>query len=378
MKEKELVTLRKKALANGGESLFLDYTIDGIRYKEYLKMYLVPEKTKLDKLQNIETLKTAQGMKASKIVELQNGIGGFKKRAKDILLEDYLREEQQAYELAGKIEYSKTIGKLLSWAKLYGKRKSLRDIDREYLLGFFRYLETEKNIKQKKEKKGRKRSIAGLSEGTVNMYSQVLSTMFNNAVRKHYIEHNPIKELDLSERPKRPESEREFLTLDEVRKLQETQCGNEEVKRAFLFGCFTGLRLSDVEKLSASEIRQTVDGYEVGTRQQKTRSLIYVPLSENALSILPAELPEGPVFKLPSRPEINRYIAAWVKKAGIKKKITFHCSRHTYATLLLTYGADIYTVSKLLGHTDVATTQIYAKVIDEKKVKAVNMIPKIV
>ncbi len=211
--------------------------------------------------------------------------------------------------------------------------------------------------------------------GTVNTYSQTLSTLFNNAVRKKYIDRNPIWDLELSERPTRPESEREFLTLEEVQKLTATKCGNEQVKKAFLFACFTGLRLSDIEGLTGKTIRSTTEGLEVEMRQQKTQRMVYVPLSANATSFLPEPIPAGPVFHLPSRNEVNGNIRRWVKKAEISKHITFHCSRHTYATLLLTYGADIYTVSKLMGHTNVATTQVYAKVIDKKRQEAVNLIP---
>lgn len=378
MKEKELVTLREKPLRNGGTSLYLDYSIDGVRYKQYLKMYIVPERTKIDRLQNIETRKTAGAMKAKKIVELQNGMGGFKKRPKDMCLVDFLQAEQSAYYESGKVEYAKTIGKMLSWLRIYNKRVALRNVDRDYLLAFFRFLQTEHtNLKEKKTEKktGRPRTKTGLSMGTINTYSQTLSTLFNNAVRKRYIERNPIWDLELSERPTRPESEREFLTLEEVQKLSATRCGNEQVKRAFLFSCFTGLRLSDIEALTGQMIRSTTEGLEVEMRQQKTQRMVFVPLSSNAASFLPDEIPSGFIFHLPSRNEVNANIRRWIKKAKIDKHITFHCSRHTYATLLLTYGADIYTVSKLMGHQNVATTQVYAKVIDKKRQEAVNLIP---
>lgn len=378
MKEKELVTLREKPMTNGGVSLYLDYSIDGVRYKEYLKMYIVPERTKLDRLQNTETRKTAQALKAKKIVELQNGIGGFKKRPKDITLTDFIEKELADYKEAGKVEYAKTIAKMLSWLKIYNKRVALRDVNREYLLSFFRFLQNDHpNLKEKKDEKktGRPRTKTGLSIGTVSTYSLTLSTLFNNAVRKKYIDRNPIWDIDLSERPKRPESQREFLTMDEVQKLSKAECGNEQVKKAFLFACFTGLRLSDIEALNGDSIRSAAKGLEVGLRQQKTQRIVFVPLSANAASFLPEKIPEGQIFQLPTRGEINSDIERWVKRAGITKHITFHCSRHTYATLLLTYGADIYTVSKLLGHTNVETTQIYAKIIDKKKVDAVNLIP---
>jgi site-specific recombinase XerD len=88
-------------------------------------------------------------------------------------------------------------------------------------------------------------------------------------------------------------------------------------------------------------------------------------------------MPSKKVFGLRSRSQTRISIKAWVKKAGIDKAISFHTARHTFATLSLSSGADLYTVSKLLGHRNLATTQIYAKIIDTKKSEAVAMLPKI-
>ena len=105
--------------------------------------------------------------------------------------------------------------------------------------------------------------------------------------------------------------------------------------------------------------------------------MVGIPLSENALQWMPKK-GKGKVFKdLAATCSVDRHLKEWVKEAGITKNITFHCARHTNATLMLTYGADLYTVSHLLGHTSIKTTQIYAKIVDENKLKAVNLIPKI-
>jgi len=148
------------------------------------------------------------------------------------------------------------------------------------------------------------------------------------------------------------------------------------VKRAFLFSCFTGLRLSDIEALTWDRIRDSGKGMQVESTQIKTGKAVYVPLSSNALAQLP-ERGRGRVFNLPVRYTMGEILANWVKRAGITKHITYHCSRHTYATLLLTYGANLYTVSSLLGHTDISTTQIYARIVDENKRKTVDLIPDI-
>ena len=113
--------------------------------------------------------------------------------------------------------------------------------------------------------------------------------------------------------------------------------------------------------------------------QKKTKSILYLPISPEAVKQLP---PKGSdkdlVFgKLPDNSYIDKLLKIWAKDAGITKNLTFHVGRHTFATLSITYGAELYTVSKLLGHADIKTTQIYADVINEKKREAVNSIPSI-
>ena len=114
----------------------------------------------------------------------------------------------------------------------------------------------------------------------------------------------------------------------------------------------------------------------VHTVMQKTQKSVNVPLSSMALRFLPEkEDADSPIFNLPASDAVISYhLKKWVKNGGIDKKITFHCSRHTFATMMLTLGADLYTTSKLLGHANVTTTQIYSKIIDKKKVETVNLV----
>ncbi|MEZ4856754.1 MAG: site-specific integrase [Gelidibacter sp.] len=145
----------------------------------------------------------------------------------------------------------------------------------------------------------------------------------------------------------------------------------------FIFSALTGLRWSDIEKLLWSEIQHSKEmGYYIRFRQKKTKGAETLPISEQARELLgEAGKPEAKVFEgLHYSAWSNLKLQQWMLKAGITKNITFHCARHTYATLQLTLGTDIYTVSKLLGHKELRTTQIYAKVIDDKKKEAANRI----
>jgi len=158
--------------------------------------------------------------------------------------------------------------------------------------------------------------------------------------------------------------------------LAETPCDRPILKSAALFSALTGIRHCDIQKLKWKEIQVVGEQIRLNFTQQKTKGVEYMPISEQAYQLCgePGK-PEQLIFEdLPDPSWISGPLKRWIKSAGITRNITFHCFRHTYATLQLAGGTDIYTVSKMLGHTNVRTTQIYAKVVDEKKQKATNAI----
>ena len=146
--------------------------------------------------------------------------------------------------------------------------------------------------------------------------------------------------------------------------LIDTPCRREDVKGAFLFSCYCGLRISDVLALEWKNVDCVAEQWRINIIMQKTRQPLYLPLSMNARKWMPERNEAGdddPVFPtLPCEDTCNVQLKPWVRAAGITKHVTYHCARHTFATMLLTLGADLYTVCKLLGHSDVKTTQIYA------------------
>jgi integrase len=212
-----------------------------------------------------------------------------------------------------------------------------------------------------------------ISQNTASTYFSIFKAALKQAFIDGYLT------VDLSAKIKGiqdQESRREYLSVDELNTLAATPCERDVLKRAALFSALTGLRHCDIQKLRWKEIN--IDGNQARLHftQQKTKGVEYTPISEQALQLCgePGK-PEKFVFEdLPDPSWISHPLKKWVVAAGIKKKITFHCFRHTYATLQLSSGTDIYTVSKMLGHTNVKTTQIYAKVVDEKKDKAAQAI----
>jgi len=212
-----------------------------------------------------------------------------------------------------------------------------------------------------------------ISHNTASTYFSIFKAALKQAFVDGYLM------VDISAKIKgiqEQESRREYLSVEELNTLAATPCERDVLKRAALFSALTGLRHCDIQKLRWKEI--SIDGNQASLHftQQKTKGVEYTPISGQALQLCgEPEKPEQFVFEdLPDPSWISHPLKQWIEAAGIKKKITFHCFRHTYATLQLSSGTDIYTVSKMLGHTNVKTTQIYAKVVDEKKNKAAQAI----
>ena len=171
------------------------------------------------------------------------------------------------------------------------------------------------------------------------------------------------------------ESRREHLTIDEQNQLAATPCDYPMLKRAALFSALTGLRHCDIMKMKWSELSKEGEHYRINFDQKKT-GVEYMPISDQAYLICgePKD-PDRLVFEGLQAPSwINKPVKRWVEAAGIKNKITFHCFRHSYATNQLTEGTDLFTVSKMLGHTNIKTTQVYTKVVDSKKEQAADAI----
>ena len=378
LKVKKPVRIRERQLANGNVSLYLDIYIKGTRKYESLNLYLIPETDAASKKANIRTRQIAEKIKADRIIALQDrGIKHWDKiKRSSISLVDFLKEyEQDGFgfkesTLKGRSDMRKKVEDYLSKEKL--DYIGLNEIDTDFCRGFLNYLRTAPHSVAKKQE-GRI-----ISPGCAHHHQAVLNGALNKAVRDGLIPGNPMKQLDKREKFQPSPDEREFLTIEEVRTLMETPCTNEQVKKAFLLSCFVGLRLGDVRELTWAKVMNTPDGKTqyVHVWMEKTQKPINVPLSNEALRYMEKkEDPDAKLFKLPtSDATINYHIKKWMKAAKIDKKISYHCSRHTFATMMLTLGADLFTTSKLLGHANVTTTQIYGKIIDKKKTEAVNLV----
>ncbi|MBD5250948.1 MAG: site-specific integrase [Barnesiella sp.] len=372
--KKEIVYLRQRPRSNGTISLFLDVCRNGKRTNEYLKLYLVPEHTREDKQKNKETLKLAEAMRAKRVVEIQSKDFGLDVTThEDALFHDVVRRLIDRKEGTTKTSWKNCLAHILKYDP--NERITFREITPLWVRGFRDYLDTQA---MQWDIDTRKRDVEPkpISQGTKALMFQKFCSVFNMAMREGIISINPTVGV---ERFKEPDSEREFLTIDEIRLLRNTPPPNEHLAKAFFFSCLTGLRWSDIVKLKWGEVQEWNSGRRIVFNQKKTGGLEYLDLNEQAAEMLGDRCdPESLVFPHLGPIQAARIsIAAWVKSAGINKHITFHCARHTFAVMMLDLGVDLYTVSKLLGHKSIETTQVYAKILDKNKKAAVERIPRI-
>lgn len=372
------VKLRQKSISGNRKSLYLDFyppiphpeTGKPTR-RQFLGLYLFDKaKDPFDKKHNAETLKIAENIKQKRENQLN----------KPEIYSSYEKEQLKIKEQGNRnfVEYFKQLADKRkasnhdNWVSAYnylekftkGKLK-FADLNETILNDFKEYLLTTQSIKSNK---------TILSQNSALAYFNKVKAALKQAYKDGIL----LTDLNAKISPiKASETRREYLTVEELNKLVKTPCNNDLLKRAALFSALTGLRFSDIQKMVWSELEYIEgQGYFLNFSQKKTKGIEYYPISEQAVSLLNERgEPTAKVFDgLEYSAYHNRHLFQWIGAAGISKNITFHCFRHTFATLQLFNGTDIYTVSKMLGHKDLKTTQIYAKIVDESKRKAANKI----
>jgi integrase len=375
IKMKEPVRIREKRLNDGNVSLYLDMYYMGARKKEGLKLYLVPEVNAAAKLQNKNTLKLAEQIKAERILDIQqHGLVNWENVKKGRMtlaawVEKYTKDENGLTPASMRSKRNAQ-ARVEQYLLYIGKPNlALKDVDKNFCKGFIAFLKTCTFNNGKKT----------LGSTTCRIFMNRLAATLNMAVREGLIDSNPFKLLDAKEKPQKKSAIREFLTIEELRTLIATPCRYDIVKKAFLFSCFTGLRYSDMMALKWNEIHKAADGKTlyIEHEQVKTKNTVTIPLSNEALKWMPRKSKDSErVFHQLhiTSTTVEVVLGEWMQEAGIQKHITYHCSRHTAATLLLTLGADLYTVSKILGHQSIRMTEVYAKIVDKKKIETMNLV----
>ena len=349
------VALRKRKLPSGRIQLYLDIYRNGSRRTEALGFFLDKER-----FQNRETMKMAEEIRAKRQLDLQaetHGLTGTHNRKASFL--KYIKGQAELRTSPNtKASWKQAIEHFENFA---GEAVTFGDLTPHLFDKFKTYL------------------LNKVSTNSALVYLARIKTALNQAVSENLLPVNPANRTTIRKKETLPV----HLSIKEIRKLAKSDCANDQVKQAFLFSCFSGLRYSDVDRLSWDKVK----GEYLEFTQKKTGEPENLPLSEEALKILKRqkkakpnpnlqrEIPANTVFYLPSQPVVDKQLKKWGRIAGIVKSLSFHKARHSFATIALSSGIDIYTVSKLLGHKNLATTQIYAKVVDENKRRAIGKMP---
>jgi len=353
------VALRKKENSDDTSTLYLDIYHNGKRKYEFLQQLKLITKpsTAIERAKNKENLDLAKKILAKRQHELESNdydlTPAFKQ---NIYFMEFYKSFLDGY-----------------------KKKDLRVVQASYNM-FERYLKdaeikdlTAKQLDASIVNEFKNYLLENLSGESPANYYKKFKMVIKQAIRKNIILKDPCIDIVVTAKQSIKKS---ILTPDEVQLLAKVDIKNNEIKRAFLFSLFTGLRFSDIISIKWQNI-DLVNNI-LNFTQEKTGEKVDLNLLATALKILGvAKNPKEYIFKLPSHTGCTKALKLWVKKAGINKHITWHCARHSFATNLIFFGADVNTASKLLGHTNLRYTERYTHIVKSLKEKAINNLPEI-
>ncbi len=341
------ITVRKYLLKDSKrEALYLDIYNRGERDRESLGMYLTG-----DREQDSQTRKLAELIASKRRLELAEkgyNIRTTRRQGGDFVSHMKKIAEKKNYHDAG--VWRRAVAHLTAYG---GASITFRQLTPTFVEGF------------------KNRLLETLKPGSAWAYWRKIVSGCRRAVDDGILSQNPTARIKF----RKPEAEREFLTPEEVQQLAATPCPSAEVREVFLFACYCGLRWSDLKALTWDQVRVNGDELEIVLVQAKTDEPVRVPLHKTAVAILEGRTREGLVFKMPAQQTFDKAVRRWTKAAGLTKVVSIHVARHTYATMLLNQGVDLYVVSKLLGHRSLETTKVYVKLLDASKRRAVDKLP---
>lgn len=361
------IAIRQTKLNNNWSSLYLHIYFPNQKPYEGLKLKIYTKpRSRFEKETNRLVMEKAEEMKALRMRQFQtNSFEDPSLKYKNsflVFFKSLIRERQQTPSYENWISSYKQLCNFCE-----GKDLLFSECNDHFLRCFRTYLLTG-DVCRGKEK---------LRNNTASIYYSKIVTALNEAHNQNILLDNPSKRVKLIPLQ---ETTRVFLTLEEVQKLTITKCQIPVLKTAFIFGCLTGLRISDIMMLKWGNIEYSLEEqiWKLNIRQKKTKNLLYLPIKEQAVNLLGVRGDDNElVFNgLTNNAYVYSVLANWVKKdAGINKHVTFHTSRHTFGTLAITMGVELYSLMDLLGHKNIATTQVYAKIVNLKRNKTIALLP---
>ena len=363
------VHIRKKEISKDRHSIYLDFSppiinaeTGGPQRYEFLKLFTYDKPAnKWERQHNTETNALVESIRSTRQLDIQNRKFGFlSDRERDRSFIDYFA----AYTASkGSLPNDNLDMSLRYFTAFAGHDLCFKDVDAFLINDYQNYMKSGPSLNYRDKK---------ISQNTAANYSAKLRTVLKRAHKQKLITEDicqAVKPISLKE------THREILELEELQCLADTPIKQEVVKRAAIFAGLTGLRFSDVHTLTWSEVRGVAGKYVLQFIQEKTEGAEVLPVSDQAVEWLGERgEPMDRVFKNLTYSMVRSSFPKWLEDASITKNITFHSFRHTFATLQLELGTEIYTVSKMLGHRSIKTTQIYAKVKDKLKIEAAGRI----
>lgn len=379
--------LGAKVLSDGRESLFLDYyfgfemAISGKTGREYkrvntkresLSLYLwQAPRTPQERQQNKETLEIAKKIRFERGQELLEKAEGYRlKKNSDINFYDWYDGFVKTYTKTDKNKLRRAKELFMECMdntdeyKKYAKRIAPDQITKDMIVAFTEYLQNKFN-----------------GETPHTLYSRFKKVILV-AVERDVMRKNPCKGVSI--KIDKNKLTKDILSLDEIHSLVNTHYNGENVniRRAFIFCLYCGLRWCDVKDLTYANVdysNRILKFEQNKTKGYSSASGVVIPLNEGLLKLIgKPEKDEGNnslIFPLPSHTMCLKALRHWVKRANINKHITWHCARHSFATNILSNGANIKVVASLLGHSDLRHTEKYVRAVDSQKKAAIDSLP---
>ncbi len=355
------IKLREKKLAKGASRYYLDIYIDGERTYEFLEIKVDPDDSKTIKA---EKKNIANLIRSNRELEyLTRNTNYIPKHLRNVNFFDFAESFKNDY----KKKDLRMINATIRQFKLYVDNPKIKidEITPGLMKGYMDYLNDD----------------AGLNGESPHNYFTRFKKILKDAEQKGLINDNPTKNIKFRRKVQRNELRKQILTSEELKTLAQTECGNEELRKAFLFSCFTGLGYAEIKQLTWGNIVNS----RLVTRREKTNQKVDVKIKDSILVILGKRgKKEDTIFNmrnengsLISDNGVNKCLKNWVSRAKIDKHITFYCARHTYATQLLLYGANLKTVADALGHSNTQHTIKYLNYIDSLADDAVDNLPEL-
>lgn len=372
--------LGAKVLSDGRESLFLDFYLGydmavssktGKEYKrvnnkrEYLSLYLwQAPRTPMERQQNKEVLELAKKIRFERGQELLESAEGYRlKKEKDINFLDWMWAYYEAYTKADKRHIKRAhdcFVDFLNDTPMYSKhakRIKPERIDKGMMTAFTEYLQHRFN-----------------GEGPHTLYAR-FKKIIKAAVEKDVMRKNPCDGVVI--KTDDGALKKDVLSMDEVQQLIDTHYKGEnpDIRRAFLFCLYAGLRWCDVKDLTFANVdfsNRLLRFEQNKTKGHSSASNVVTPLNDWLLELIGEGNRDEVIFPLPSHTMCLKALRHWVKRAGIDKHITWHCARHSFAVNILNNGANIKTVASLLGHSGLRHTEKYTRAVDSLKTDAIN------